>query len=998
MPKIGLAEEITVREFAERVSQQRYTVIGNLKIDAYITKEPVPYDKKATGVHKTLKIGDSWGELFDCAWMNLSGTVSQKGAGKHIVLIIDINGEACVFDRNGNPYRGLTTKASDYDHNYGWPTKRILDITKTAKGNENIDIWMDAGCNDLFGNLKNNGRIEEAYIAIQNDNTNALYFDLEILKELSEIKPKTSAWVSQIREAIYNAALVFGKGGEDKATLARKILKPCLDRKNGDYPLTISFIGHAHIDLAWLWPIRETIRKGARTFSTVMRNMEKYPHYKFVQSQAQIYAWMKEYYPDLYSEIKQKIKEGRWEPNGSMWVEPDCNIPSGESFIRQFFYGKKFFREEFGIDTDVCFLPDTFGYSGALPQILRDSEVPYFTTQKLSWNKVNKFPYQSFTWEGNDGSKVLAHMLPEECYLSSGMPRAFKFIEENYKEKDKTEYCLALYGIGDGGGGPSEDHIERLIRQENLFDQANYIEETTSEFFEKLKNDQHKFGTWKGEMYLEFHQGTLTTQARNKKYNRKMEFALREAEMMSAFAMQNGREYPEETIENIWKEVLLYQFHDILPGSSIQRVYEESLERYAVLDSELASVSEEAKKDIYKNINTEDFGRPILCENTLGWEREEFVKTDNTWMKVSAPAIGYRVSDTEEAVFKAPKVSENGFENSLIKVQFSNNGAIKSIYDKKAKREVLKGESNVFILHTDQKDAWDMYPDYDLKDKENMELISQKFGSDGPVAFVKQTYRYNDSVINQTISLTDGSKRIDFETDADWHETDKQLRVHFDFDIFTDYARSEIQFGNVKRPNHTNTGWDQAKYETCAHKWIDLSERNYGVALLNDCKYAHRALGGTLSMSLLRSTNYPGVNADHGRHSFRYAIFPHEGDYTEAEVVREGFNFNVPLSVRKIRKSKGKNPGEFSYISCSNPSVVIDTVKKADRDNDIIVRVYECHETSGPATLNFGFDIKSAKIVNLLENDKNEPVKVSGNTVTFSVTPFKIVTLKIQVK
>lgn len=996
MPKVGLAYENAIRELMETVEKNRYTVLDKLKIDAYITKEPVSFEQKGTGNHKTLKIGDVWGELFDCAWMNFTGKVPAKAKGKHVILLIDLNGEACVFDKDGNPYRGLTTKASVFDTTHGWPVKRVLDVIEKSKGNENINIWLDCACNDLFGNVQNNGAVDEAYIAIQNDNINALYYDLLVLEEISRIRDEKSAQVAQIKDAIYRVALIMREGTEEEAIEARKLLKPLLDRKNGDYPLTISYIGHAHIDLAWLWPVRETIRKGARTFSTVMRNMEKYPQYKFVQSQAQIYAWMKDNYPGLYKEIKNRVKEGRWEPNGSMWVEPDCNMPSGESFVRQFFYGKKYFMDEFGINTDVCFLPDTFGYSGALPQILKESEVDYFTTQKLSWNKVNKFPHQSFIWEGNDGSKVLAHMLPEENYLSSVMPRAIKFTEENYFEKDVTEYCLGLYGIGDGGGGPSEEHIELLARQNNLLGQAKTVEEKTSDFFKKLEKDKDKFGTWKGEMYLEYHQGTLTSQAKNKKYNRLMEFALRDSEILSSIAMLSGEKYPQEEIENIWKEVLLYQFHDVLPGSSIKRVYDESCAGYEKMLSETSKIMKNAQKVINKGVSTKGFNRPVLVSNTLPWDREEFIKVEDKWLKATAPSIGYKVVELEDAKYTAPKLTKNGFENSKLKVVFDpKNGALKSVYDKSAKRELLKNESNIFIIHSDTKDAWDMYPDYDLRHNDRVDFVEQEFSLDGPMAQVKQTYKFNKSIITQRIKLVSDSIRLDFDTEVDWHESEKQLRVHFDFDIFTDYARSEIQFGNIKRPNHTNTTWEVAKYETCAHKWIDLSERDYGVALLNNCKYGHRALGSTLSMNLLRSTSFPGVDADHGKHEIKYALFPHSGDYVDSMVVREGYNFNVPLSLEKIKKSD-KGFSEKSFVSCSNPNVVIDTIKKADKDDSIIVRLYECHETTGYATLEFGFDIKEAKLVNLLEHDKDGEIKVKDNKVTVKVSPFKVVTLKIN--
>jgi len=996
MPRTKLSFDNAIKELKERVENSIYTNIGELKIDAYCTKEPTTYENRMLGEKKEFKKGDSWGGLFDCAWFNLTGKVSSTAKGMDVVLLLDINGEACVFDKNGNPYRGLTTKSSMYDFSLGTPTKRVFEFKLNSDGNEDINLWMDCGANDLFGNLFNNGVICEAEIAIRNNNLLSLHYDIEVLSELADILPEKSARAAQIKEALYNAAVEIRKGTEEEAIKAKEILKPMLDKKNIDSPLSVSFIGHSHIDLAWLWPIRETFRKGARTFSTVMRNFEKYPDYKFVQSQAQIYDWMKKYYPALYEEIKVKIKEGRWEANGAMWVEPDCNMPCGESFVRQFFYAKRFFKDEFGVDSDVCFLPDTFGYSAALPQILNLSNVKYFTTQKISWNKVNKFPYHSFIWKGLDGSEVLSHMLPEENYNSPAMPRSFKGIEDNYAEKGVSEHALALFGIGDGGGGPGEEHIERLARQKSLLGQSDAVLETTSDFFKKLEKEKDKFNTWIGEMYLEFHQGTLTSQARNKKYNRYMEFALRNAEMISAWnTLYNKDSYKDEELETIWKEVLLYQFHDILPGSSIKRVYDESLERYGILFDETNSITDMAKNAIYNNVDTSDFKKPVILENTLSWERSEYIKVDNKWVKALVPEMGYTTVELEEANYNKPVISSNSLENEFVKVTFAENGNVSSILDKRIGKEVLKGDSNKFIIHEDLNDAWDMYPDYDLRLCEDVELVDSKFGLDGPCAYVIQTYKYNNSTITQKIKITDESVRVDFETEVDWKEDLKMLRVYFDVDVFTDYSRSEIQFGNVKRPNHTSTTWDMAKYEVCAHKWLDLSERGYGVAMLNDSKYGHRALGSVINLSLLRSTNYPGVDGDKAVHNFKYAIYPHIGDYVEGEVVREGFNFNVPIIATPVESKAGSVSSEFSYITCDSENVVIDTVKKAEDSDDIIVRLYECHETTEVATLRFGFNIKSAQIVNLLE-EKIEDLNIIDNSIDVKTAPFKLISIRVS--
>ncbi|MBO7385353.1 MAG: alpha-mannosidase, partial [Clostridia bacterium] len=499
-----------------------------------------------------------------------TGKVPVSAAGRDVVLLIDVNGEGCIVDKNGVPVLGITNKASDFDRNHGEPGKRVCPLFLPAKGGEEIDVWMDAGLNDLFGNLHDNGVIKEADIAVRNNAILSLYYDVEVLEEMSRVLPQDRARTCLIREKLYEVATRVTEWTEEAALWAKEVLRPCLEAKGGDSALTLSAIGHSHLDLAWLWPLRETKRKGMRTFATVMHYFDLYPEYQFVQSQAQLYDWIKELQPALYAKVKRKAAEGRWEPNGAMWVEPDCNMPCGESFVRQFLYGQKFFKQEFGRYCDVCFLPDTFGYSAALPQIIKGAGVKYFTTQKMSWNSVNRFPYQSFTWQGMDGSDVLAHMLPEQNYLSSAMPRAIKMNEENYYEKGKSSHALMLFGIGDGGGGPSEEHLERIKRQKNLPGQIPIVQETTSQFFKKLETEQDRLPRWVGEMYLEYHQGTLTTQARSKKWNRKTELGLRDAELISAAAETlGGPGYPAEELEKVWKEALLYQFHDILPGSSI---------------------------------------------------------------------------------------------------------------------------------------------------------------------------------------------------------------------------------------------------------------------------------------------------------------------------------------------------------------------------------------------------------------------------------------------
>ncbi len=983
------------RRLLDTLHHKAYTVVGEpLGIEVYLSREPLSFEDRFKGERKSFRKGESWGSLFDCGWFHFTGTVPAECAGKDVVLLIDVSGEGCIVDGTGMPVMGITCKASDFDRNHGEPGKRVYPMLLPASGGEAVDVWMDAGLNDLFGRVHDNGAIMEADIAVRNNTLLGLYYDVEVLEELSRVLPQNRARACAIRETLYEVACGMTEFTEEEALWARERLRPLLEAKGGDSALELSAIGHSHLDLAWLWPIRETKRKGIRTFSTVLHYFDLYPSFQFVQSQAQLYDWIKTLQPRLYARVKEKAAQGRWEPNGAMWVEPDCNMPSGESFVRQFLYGQKFFLEEFGRRCDVCFLPDTFGYSAALPQIILGAGVRYFTTQKMSWNSVNRFPYQSFIWQGMDGSRVLAHMLPEQNYLSSAMPRAIKMNEENYYEKGKSSHALMLFGIGDGGGGPGEEHLERIKRQLNMPEQIPIIQETTSDFFRKLETEKARLPRWTGEMYLEYHQGTLTTQARSKKQNRRTELALRKTEFLSSAAgLLAGEKYPAETLEKIWKEALLYQFHDILPGSSIGRVYDESLARYAEMNEELEQICAGKRQALMKNIDTGDLTGPLFTFNCLSWERSEFIKHRGTWIKASAPALGWRAQENAPAAFVTPRAEKSFLENGLVKVYLNGNGSV-TVFDKEENRFATR-EAGRLIVHEDSNDAWDMYHDYDRRKFYYPELVESSVFTDGPKAGCRQVYRFGASTITQTIEITDGSKRVDISAEADWKEDLKMLRSLSVLEVRADFARSEIQFGNIKRPNNLNTSWDTARFETCAHKWIDMSDRSYGVSIINDCKYGHRALDNTISLNLLRSTTHPDTRADRARHSWRYALYPHKGDYVEAGIVREAYGFNAPLEVFDAEKSRGLLPGEYSLASVSDNNVIIDTVKQAENGEGTVLRLYESGETSGAFELTPAFPFEKAYLCNLLEDPEEELASENGR-IRLERTPFKIITVLLK--
>lgn len=1000
----------------KKIKEHIYSEVAQLEITAWWSPEPVPYAEKNSGKQKKLKIGDKWGNLFDSAWFNFQGTVPPEAAGKKVVLLLDVNGELCVFDKNGSPIRGLTNISSAFDDRLGGPGKRVLQFCQRAKGGEKIDIWADAGCNDLFGILKEEGRLKQACIAVCDERVRSLYYDFEVLLDLLKTLSKETARYQQVLAALNKTAHLFGNDSLGKVEQCRGILARELKKRNGDVSLNVSAIGHAHLDLAWLWPVRESIRKAARTFSTAIELMDRYPDYIFGASQPQQYLWMKEVYPELYKKIKAKVSQGKIEPLGASWVEFDTNISGGEAIIRQLLFGKKFFKQEFDADVDFLWQPDVFGYTGSLPQILAKTGVKYFMTQKLSWSLINVFPHHSFLWQGIDGSAILTHMLPEETYNSQACPFSLNKIEKNYRDKDVSEYSLLVFGIGDGGGGPGAEHLERLSRMKNLAGLPPTKQVRVKEFFAKWRQNADQFQKWIGELYLERHQGTFTTNARNKWYNRKIELALRELEWASILdQIYNHGQYPAEQLEKIWQEVLLYQFHDILPGSSIKRVYDESVARYQKMLKKTTSLTGEKYRALANKINTSVFKKPVVVFNSLSWQRNEWQKIDGQWQQVDIPSLGYKVIENETVSASFPKMiaQTDRLENDIFKIKFHTDGSIFSIYDKQAKREILKkGEpANKPAVYLDEGDAWDFPLDYAETEPRYLKLSSADAAVDGPTATVKQIYQLGHSELLQEIALVLGSRRIEFNNKLKWREIRSMLRTSFPVDILTDEATYEIQFGNIKRSTHRNTSWDLARDEVPAQKWADLSQRDYGVALMNDSKYGYKIKDNILDLNLLRSVPYPNSNLTAGKkvkagepnhaytdqfeHVFRYALYPHPGDFVAGNVARAAYEFNVPLSVFKSKSQSGELSSELSFLEIDSPAIFVESAKKAESGKDIILRLFEAYKGSVTTTLKTAFKIKKAEAVNLMEEATRNLKINSNNTVTLRFRPFEIKTVKL---
>lgn len=985
------------------IDRQIYTFIGELVVNSWKTKEPVSYAERKTGEHKSLLLGERWGDLFDCAWMRFTGEIPKEISGKKIVCVIDISGEANVVDENGHPKSCLTTRYSTFGpismEYEGRQVKKVVPIMEECLGGESIHFWADAGNNDLFGNYRNNGILEEAYIAIQNPEIYDLYYDFEVLLDLCKHIESGSERFNDIFKALEEASQLLELFNNKSVLKARKILSSELEKNNTEQTLDVSVTGHAHIDLAWLWPIRETIRKGARTFSHALELMDEYDEYIFGASQPQLYQWMKEEYPELYERIKVAIKNKRWEPLGGMWVESDTNIPNGESLVRQFLYGKAFFKKEFGHELNNLFLPDVFGYSGAIPQIMKKSDVDYFTTIKLSWDKFVKYPHETFFWQGIDGTEVLVHMPPEGTYNGPAAPRALLRLEKNYQDKGVTDQALMIYGVGDGGGGPSRDHLERLRRTKDLDGVSQVKHAFISDFFEILEKDRDKFHTWVGELYLGHHQGTLTTQGQSKWYNRKCEIAFRELEFSAVLGgIYSDIDYLGQEVEELWKEVLLYQFHDIIPGSSIKRVYDESLPRYETILNRTLELTQSSWNSISSKIDSSGFKNPTLIRNCLSWERKEWIKINEHWQKATVPSMGHTVveSQSNDSPEFHAKVTESSIENDLLKVTFDNNGTMISIFDKQQNREVLAENEtgNDLTVYEDGGDAWDFPENYRHNIAGQFDLKMSNYFTDGPKSIMRQERTFGKSSMTQNIVLVSGSRRLDFITHVDWQENDKMLRTAFPVDIHATEYTSEIQFGHISRPTHSNTKWESRQFENAAHKWVDLSQPDYGVALMNDCKYGHYVKGNVLDINLLRSPNWPDPTADRAEHDFTYSLFPHNGNHIQGNVVKNAYELNIPLETQCMDSHGGTLPSNWSFLSVDCENVIISAIKKAEDGNGTIVRLYEAFGQKNQATLTFGMDIKQAVLTNLMEEEIEELI-VESNTVKVPFKPFEIQTIRI---
>ena len=789
--------------------------------------------------------------------------------------------------------------------------------------------------------------------------------------------------------------------------------------------------------------------KAVRSFSTVLELMKEYPEYVFMSSQPQLYKYVKKNAPDVYEQIKERVKEGRWEPDGGMFVEADCNIASGEALVRQFVHGQRFFKEEFGVDNEILWLPDVFGYSAALPQILQKCGIPYFMTTKISWNEFNKMPYDTFEWEGIDGTRVLTHFVPTRDYNRAAVeggtetehfttyngyinPSQMKGAWARYSQKYLNEEVLCSFGFGDGGGGPTKDMLENQRRlAKGLPGMPRTKMSTAKEFFhvlDKHVTDKKYLPTWVGELYLEYHRGTYTSMARNKKFNRKAEFAYQNEEMYAMLDAQTaGGAYPEKELHEGWEVILRNQFHDILPGSSIKEVYDDSKAEYegifaenkALTDATLAHIAAGVKAPkhslVVYNPNSaaaydlvtftvpEGMGEPAVYDGETKLAVQKTADGAYVFFAAGVPGKGYKTYNVkEEAADTTPtmEVSTKVMENEFFKVEYNEKGQFAKIYDKKAERDVLKpGEAgNVIVSYEDRPhnyDAWDVNNYYTEKSWDIDQVSAMEVVENGPVrACVKVERKYLDSTITQFIYLYHDIPRIDIKNVIDWKEHQIFVKDYFPIDVHTNEATFDIQYGNVKRDTHDNTSWDFAKFEVCHHKWMDVSEDGYGVSMLNDCKYGVGVRNGVIGMSMLKSAIHPNPEADKELHEFTYSIYPHQGGWREAGTVKQAYQINNPLTCSWKENEGGTLAPEYSLVSSDQDNAVIEVVKKAEDSDAVIVRLYECYNRRTPVTLIFGKELTSVVECNMMEEGA-DPVEFTGNQATFEMKPYEIKTLKV---
>ncbi|GAB7191985.1 glycoside hydrolase family 38 C-terminal domain-containing protein [Kineococcus sp. NUM-3379] len=966
--------------------------------------EPVPVADALAAPYVPAHPGDPWGPAWGTSWFHVTGTVPRAWAGRTVEAVLDLG---FATDRPGFSAEGLVHRPDGTAVKGLNPLNTWVPLTGDARGGEEVDLYVEAAANPLvagprtwLGDVRTAGReplyrVRRVVAAVLAPEVWELVHDVEVLfqlmRQLDTGTPRRWNLLRALERAVDALDL---QDVPATAAAARAVLAPELAAPAHASAHLVSAVGHAHIDSAWLWPLRETVRKVARTVSSVTDLQDRDPGLVYAMSSAQQWAWMREHRPDVWARMLRGVREGRFVPVGGMWVESDTNMPGGEALARQFVHGKRFFLEELGVETEEVWLPDSFGYSAALPQLVRQSRSRWFLTQKISWNQFNRFPHHTFRWEGLDGSTVFTHFPPVDTYNAELTGAELAHLVENFADKGVARRSLVPFGHGDGGGGPTREMLARAARLRDLEGSARVEVETPAEFFAKAEAEHPRAPVWVGELYLELHRGTYTSQAATKRGNRRSEHLLREAELWATTAaVRAGAPYPWDELDRIWKTVLLHQFHDILPGSSIAWVHREARATYRRLAAELEELVTTAQRALAGNPAA---GHVVF--NAAPHERG------------GVPAGGAGPALPPPAAATCTRTAQGlVLDDGQLRVTVDGRGLLVSVLDLPTGREAVApgGAGNLLQLHPDLPaawDAWDVDPSYrhrveDLTGAAVVEPVAP--AADGTAA-VRVVRSFGASRVTQVVGLTPGTGRVDVDTEVDWHETEKILKAAFPLDLRADRSSAEIQFGHVQRPTDTNTAWEAARFEICAHRFLHVAEPGWGAAVLNDSTYGHdvtrtvRADGGTTTtvrLSLLRAPRFPDPETDQGTHRMRYALLPGAGI---ADAVREGYRLNLPE--RRV-------PGDATVeplVRAEPGGVVVSAVKLADdRSGDVVVRLYESLGARTRARLHLGLAVASVSRTDLLERPWEDPFegpapRLDGGRVDLHLRPFQIVTLRLR--
>jgi alpha-mannosidase len=1023
-----LTERRLERVLRERIRPAVHGATVPLQVAAWhVPGEPVSPAEGLAAEYEPFEVGSPWGRPWGTTWFSCQGTVPAEWGGQDVVAVIDLgfgdghsgfSAEGLIYLPDGSPVRGLH------------PRQRSVRLDRLAPADGTVRFFVEAAANPLIsgpvtplGDTLTAGdtplyRLRQAELAVFHGDVWELVQDLEVLSQLMYELPVDGPRRWEILRAVGRALDTLSLDDvPGTAAAARGELAPALAAPAHASAHLASAAGHAHIDSAWLWPLRETIRKVARTASNVTALMDDHPEFIFVMSQAQQLAWIKEHRPEVFARVVEKVAAGQFVPVGGMWVEADANMPGGEAMARQFVHGKRFFLEEFGIETEEVWLPDSFGYSGALPQLIKLSGSKWFLTQKIHWSKTNQFPHHTFEWEGIDGTRVFTHFPPVDTYNADFSGREMAHLVRVFREKGSARRSLVPFGYGDGGGGPTEEMLARARRLSDLDGSARVLIEKPADFFAKAQAEYPDPPVWVGELYLELHRGTYTSQAKTKQGNRRSEHLLREAELWTATAaVRTGYQYPYQRLDQLWQAVLLQQFHDILPGSSIAWVNREARDTYAAVAADLEEIITGAQQALAGSpAGAGDLADGIVF-NAAPFECDgipAMAAGRPAAPGAAAPSAAAPGTAAPGAAVEARHLAGGGYllDNGLLRVVIDERGLVTSVTDLAAGREALAPGAcaNLLQLHPDlpvEWDAWDVDRFYrntvtDLTDIAELELVKTEHPAADAAATVRVTRAFGASYVTQLITLRAGARRLDFEAEVDWHEREKFLKVAFPVDVRADRSAAETQFGHLFRPTHCNTSWEAAKFEICAHRFLHIGEPGWGAALVNDSTYGHdvtsgvRADGGTTTtvrLSLLRAPRFPDPETDQGMHTFRYGFVP---GARIADAVREGYLINLPLRQVHAASVASVQP----LLAVDNQAIVAEAVKLADdQSGDVVIRLYESQGGRAVTRLTADFPVAAVTATDLLERPLpgagTLPV-TGGGTIELSFRPFEIRTIRL---